>query len=324
LSDTWHQEYQKLTSFISSHPEIVITQGKIVIPKEVREDFYSLFNKVRETFTEENCSTIIEESQAIAEEYNRAVAEAIGAGYIEAISASVDFDRFVQNPRATLIRPLFDTLFNLLKGKISDKDFKGVALNTVESFTYSLQKVAYEKWIILSLVNLLKPDELYTCSVQQMDKGRASRIQKLDQHNILQIPLPQRTSTLSWESDASPQIILPDFIIRSSVREQNKYIAVSSEFKIATNETEEPSSQREWLPVGTIFKVGSDVILIYMSDNLQNISLVANAKWFCKPDLFIKYRVNKNQDLGEWLEAARINSETLQPRLGFRLVSRVP
>ncbi len=66
MSDTWRQEYQKLTEFIGTHPEIVISQDSVITPETSRADFYSLFNKVRETLAEEMCSTTIEESSTIA------------------------------------------------------------------------------------------------------------------------------------------------------------------------------------------------------------------------------------------------------------------
>ncbi len=39
-----------------------------------------------------------------------------------------------------------------------------VAKNAIESTARDLQSIVYEKWIILSLVNLYRPDELYECS----------------------------------------------------------------------------------------------------------------------------------------------------------------
>ncbi len=112
--------------------------------------------------------------------------------------------------------------------------------------------------------------------------------------------------------------------MRSSVKEKDRYIAIRSGFRTPTNPAEKPSKEREWLSVGLNFTIESDVILVYEDDNPLAISLVAEVGRVCKPDSFIKYRANKSQDLNQWLESAKINSETLQPRLGFHLVSRVP
>ena len=324
MSDEWQQKYQKLTDFIGAHPDIVITQGKVVIPEASRADFYSLFNAVRKTFAEENCFTIIEKSSTIAEAYRKAFTEAIAAHNAETISASADFDRFVQDPKATLIRPMFNPLFNLLKGETNDEDFKETTKHAIESFAYDLQALVYEKWIVLSLVNLLKPDELYESSPKQPVNSRVEQLKKLDQHSALDIPLPKRTCELSWEFDVMPQLTLPDLIMRSSVKEQNKYVAIRSRFRMATNPAKGPSSEREWLSVGLDFTIEDDVILVYMSDNPQAISLIAETGHVCRPDLIIECREQKDWFEKEGLDKVKLHHDSLKPTKGTYVVSREP
>ena len=321
MSDKWQQEYSKLVEFTGARPEILINQRKVIIPEDSRADFYSLFNTVRNAFVKEYCPGTIKESTAIKDNYNKAAAEATTFNCIKGISASADFDRFIQNPEAAITRPLFDPLFDLLKGKINEDGFRKTAKNALESFANDMKASVYEKWIILNIINLLKPDELYECSPELVENTRTEILKKLDHDSTLEVPLVRKTSTLSWKFDINPQLTLADFIMHSSVKAQNKYIAIRSRFRAASNPAEALNKEREWLPVKTGFMIRDDVILIYMSDNLQAISLVADNKHLCRPDYFIKYRLNESQSADKWLEEARIVNEKLQPKSGFHLVS---
>lgn len=324
MADLWRQEIKKLHEFMGAHPEIVVTSQKTETPEESRADFYAAFDKVRAAFTEEKYPALLEESVAIVEAYRKAMAEAVATGYLETILSPVDFDRFLQDPRATLLRPVFNPLFDLLAGAISDDIFETRAASSIESLAQEFKTAAYEKYLVLSLINFFKPDKFFECAPKIPDIGRLANLRKLDHFTAVEIPLPTETRGLSWRMDDTPQIIVPSFIMRSTVREKDRYVAVRFGFRTPTNPAKDPPREREWLSVSPDFKLESDVILVYMGDNLLSVSLLAEVRRVCRPDVFIKYRVDESQDLNEWLERARLNNEALRPKQGFRLVSRVP
>ena len=107
MTGMWRREYKKLTEFISSHPEIVITEDRVSTPEVSRADFYSLFNATLAAFVEEYYAGLIEDSETLVKAYAAAVPEAIDQAGIESVSAPADFDKFLSNPKATLARPVF-------------------------------------------------------------------------------------------------------------------------------------------------------------------------------------------------------------------------
>jgi hypothetical protein len=324
VSKTWHQEYQALNEFIGNHPEIEISPDRIVTPEISRPDFYSLFDKVRETLVEELYAKVIEESETIVEAYRKALADAIAGRYIEGVLSTDEFNRFIQNPGKTFASPLLSPLFDLLCGKISDAIFESKAGDAVASMAPRLQSSVYQKTIVLSLVNLHKPDEMLECSPGEPDTGRMTMLRKMDFSKSILIPLPRNTRRLSWKIDEMPQLTQPDFIMRSTIKEKNKYIAVRSDFRMPTNPAEKPSKARKWISMEMKSPIAGDVILIYEDDNPLDILLIAETGWICKPDSFIKYRTNSDQGLNQWLESAKASNDKLQPKLGFQLLSRVP
>ena len=101
----------------------------------------------------------------------------------------------------------------------------------------------------------------------------------------------------------------------------NKYIATRSQtgkpFGIATNTSE----KREWYPLDSITALKPGLTLIYVSDNPEEISLVADAKRICRPDLIIECKVQRDWYEREGLEKVKFHHNSLKPRLGSHLVS---
>jgi hypothetical protein len=322
MSNSWRQEYQKLTGFIASHPEIVITRERVCTPEESRAGFYSLFDATRTALVEQLCSSSIEEARSLADAYRRAAKEATESFNIAGISASAEFNGFVQNPKAILVRPLFGLLFELLEGK-DDDYFEQAAKLAVESFAHDLQTIVYGKWIILSLMNILKPVELYQCA---FEKPRNYRVIHLDLvvDRFDDIPLPVKTDRLSWEPPPVTTLTLPDFIMRSSATETSRYVGIKSSFVVPVHHANKPNGNREWLSRETDVPIGNNTTLVYVGNNPIDISLVAEKGRMCKPDLVIKHWADVKAEPNQLLEEARKDSETLQPELGLYAVSSVP
>ncbi len=320
----WIQEFEKLKGYINSHPEIEITQTKWSIPEETKENFYSAYDSVREALVKQYDSDIINESEALAVAYREAAEEATNRLHLDGIKVSPIFDIFLQSPKAALIKPLFNPLYDLLKGRIDACNLEKELPGLIDSFNQRLKVLVYEKWLVLSFINLLKPDELYCCPIKKRDKQRKKyRIQTGRKH-LQEIPKPLKTNLLSWEYDPMVLITPADFIIHTSALKKNKYIAIKTRFVMATQPAILPENKREWLKVNTDFKLDEDVILFYVADNPIDICLLAHDEQICRPDLVIKYRGYSNGELSRWLDIAKGDAGILQPASGFFLTSKNP
>ena len=324
MTNGWKQKYEELAGFINSHPEIEITRTKWSIPEEVKKDFFNFFDSVRVSFVEQYHSSIIKESEAFVASYKEAAAKALNNSSLDGITASLEFEAFLKDPKAALIKPLFNPLYNLTKGKINADDFENTAIDLVKLLPHKLQAMVYEKWIILSLFNLLKPDELYHCYVKKSDDRKKKYRIHMDSKRLQSTPFPVKTSLLSWEFDPMTIITNPDFIIHTSALKNNKYIAIKTNFMMSTHPTVVPSNKREWFPIKTDFKLDEGVILVYIADNPIDICIVSQDEQICRPDLVIKYKARTIGDINQWLDNAQKEAESLQPIYGSFLVSKQP
>ena len=50
MSNGWHKAYSELKEYVAQNPKIKISQKIVVLPGDVRPEFYQLFDKVRVAF----------------------------------------------------------------------------------------------------------------------------------------------------------------------------------------------------------------------------------------------------------------------------------
>ena len=160
MSDRWHNAYNELTCFISRHPKINIGVSSVDIPKEIRPDFYRLFNKTREEFLSEKASTLLDEAKVLSRHYLQ-IEEELGSRF----GAGGDYHYplplppYARPSGQTGQRELYDPLFDLLRGKTNTQAFEEGSLKILNYLLRVLYHRGYEKWVILALTELLEPDE---------------------------------------------------------------------------------------------------------------------------------------------------------------------
>ena len=145
----WKRQYGILRDFISSNPEIHISQSDICIPGSVRDGFHQCFDSVRGAFVDAwnhplcfdvySLSKYFRESERKLSELNLT------------IKLPSDLSSFLRNPREGMMRMIYSRLFELVQGKTTEDDFEWTARNDLVSGATDLFRIGYETWSALSL-----------------------------------------------------------------------------------------------------------------------------------------------------------------------------
>ena len=328
MSKSWCQAHRALTDLIAEHPEIEIGASEIEnmvsvvrIPENIRSEFYRLFNAVRAEFVEEKLTDLVNEAKSLSEEYTKLEGRVIKLLQLKRISLASQLHRFLHSPMDELERELFDPLFDLLKGKIDIETFEEVSSKKMRDSFRHLYRSGYEKWLALSLVELLEADKLFQVTPREF-RSVYDRLFTGTSSSIEEVPVPEESSRLSLDRGLTTTLKAPSFIVHSA--KANKYVALGSEIGEALVTAKNTSEAREWYHLDSMpaFEPGST--LIYLADKPEEISLIADAKKICRPDLIIECEGNKDWYGVERMEKIKMQHNALKPILGTYVVTRKP
>jgi hypothetical protein len=323
MLNDWQVEYQRLTDFVTRKPQVKISENVIAIPKDARSEFYQLFDMVRMAFIEEKLSDLFNEAATLSENYTKADQEVTELLVLDDILMTTGLRSFLRNPRDGLMMRLLDPLFDLLKGKINAKTFEQEVSRNMETSLRDSYRLGYKKWLALSLVKLLEADRSLEVSVPSIylgpARGERGYSPSDEKHPV---PPPKESKHLSFKHEQSSTLTVPDFIVHSA--KINRYFALRSEFRTAAAvwTASNASEHREWYPLDHVVALRLDSTLIYVADNPEEISLVADAKKICRPDLIIEFIEQKDRYEKEELEKVKLHHNVFKPRLGTYIVTR--
>ena len=320
MSNSWRQAYTDLKAFIAEHPEVEIKVNVVRIQENVRTEFYRLFDMVRVAFVDEKFPSLLDEAKSLSESYSKTELEVIEHVGLDGISMAADLREFLHNPKDRAIRELFNPLFDLLKGKVDTEIFEQKASRNAETTLRNLYRIGYEKWVMLSLVQLLESDKSFQVTLRQLDPREINRRTPTSKEPV---PPLKESKRLSFEHEPYSILTVPDFIVHSA--RVNKYVAIRSEFREAMWTASDASENREWYPLDSITTLElEDLILIYIAETPEEISLVADKERICRPDLIIECRGQNEWYEKEGLEEVKLHHGSLKPKLGTYVVSREP
>ena len=315
----WRQAYSELTDFIAGHPEIKIGTSVIRIPNSYSSEFYSLHAKTRTVFIEEKIPYLNKKSQALSTNYKKVEEEVKKLLGLQSVSLVPTLHRFLYNPIDQLIKELFNPLFNLLKGQIDIEKYETVALQNIENSFKSLYRSGYEKWMILSMVKLLKADKVFQVTPEEFTEDDTLRHGGLIEHKI---PSPEEFNSISFRRENEVGFMVPDLLIHSAVAD--RYFSFTSEIIKALAAATNASNKREWLPGDSTIVFESGIILVYVDKNLEDLSLVTDTKRTCRADLIIECREQKDWYEKEGLDKVKLHHNKYKPRLGTYIVTIEP
>ena len=108
---TWHKTLAQLQQYIIDNPGISIGANLVIIPSEVRAEFYRLFDKIEADFIKDYFPHLLDQGTALSGAWigvSKTVTAQMSLGSIE-VAKSLQW--FLNNPLDGLMRSLSDSLF---------------------------------------------------------------------------------------------------------------------------------------------------------------------------------------------------------------------
>ena len=257
IPNSWRQAYRELRDYVARDPKIKIGTNRITIPKDVRPQFYRLFDTAREAFLKEIFPSLLDEAGTLSRYYATVEEEVIKLLELTDISMPASLNWFLREPTNGLIRGLFDPLFNLLKGEMDVEAFGQEATRTIESSFRDLYRLGYEKWVALSLVKLLASDKVFNITFLTRDDD-PFRTDMAGQEEP--VPEPVESQRLSFEHGLFTAFVVPDFIAHSV--KINSYVAIKTELGDAYWTASNANERREWYLRQSLKQQNSDLVVL--------------------------------------------------------------
>jgi hypothetical protein len=314
MSDSFRQAYEDLVEFIRKHPEIEIHESVTSIPEHVRTDFYHRFNAVRKVFIEERFSGLLRSAGLLQQNY--AEAERGLSGFIswEETPETSRVRRFLLDISDSMVRELFDPLFDLLKGKETSEGFERTGIARVSANWPDLFQGGYEKWAVLSLIKLLEPDKFLRVNVLPLKQGERAKSAAYAPWD--DVPPPKEAKDFFFSQPRNTVLSVPDLIVHST--RLNRFVGFRSEFSDGLYKGLNPSQRREWLPLdtGMLLLLESGLTLVYVAEEPEQIAMIADATRFCRPDLILLCLNTQDMERAKALEMLSRMDQRVAPRIG--------
>jgi hypothetical protein len=319
MLDSFGQAYGHLTDFIQSNPEIEIHESVTSIPDNVRAEFYRRFNTVRDAFVEKKFSLVLERARMLQENYAKAEGQVSSLIEWEDTPEVSRVQRFLRNVSDSMARELFDPLFDLLKGRDSLESFEQKGAERIDEHWPVLFRGGYEKWAVLSLARLLEPEKALRVDVRPLKHGE--RAKSADHAPWDDAPDPEESHRFFFTQPRNAILTVPDLVLRSA--KLNRFVGIRSEFREGLYKALNPSQKREWLSLETdlLFLLESGLTLIYLSEEAQQIALIADVNRFCRPDMIMWCVDSLRIAQPEAQERANTIDQQLNPRIGTFVVA---
>jgi len=325
VSNGWQVRYAELKEYIAGKPKINISSNIIAIPGDLRPEFYRLFDTVRVAFLRESFPVQLNEAEALSKNFTKTEEEVTKLPGLADISLSASLNWFLREPTNGLMRGLFDSLFDLLKKKIDVDIFELAASRNIEKSFTNLYHSGYERWVVLSLVKLLALDKIFEVPIAEVeeDGAQAEADTTPGAHEDV-VSKPVETKSLSLIPGAMVPFVVPDFIVHSA--SVNRYVSLRSGMLSATWRARVVSDNREWYDRSSLTRdygeaVKWPALMVYASDELGDLALVADHKRVCRPDIIIECMEQKDWYQAGELERVRLNHAMLKPKMGTYVVS---
>jgi len=328
MTQDWKEAYATLEQFVKSSPAIRIEPRLTVIPEGERGRFYELFDQAREVFVREKMPTIWDEACKMSENFFAACRGLEAAG-VNQVKTPPELERLLADPARGLIRPLFNPLFDLLKGKISSQEFDFSAQRAVGAYAGPLFKAGYQKWVVLVLLGLAEPDKALSMPYDELQE-RCQELQPDEKRGFCEynLPRPKDASVISLGHEGyEPSFVVADVIVRAP--DMGRWIAIGDSLTDASWSAKNPTANREWI---RLRERGRELkpllewpdLALYVDEKPENLGLIIDFAGMLRPDVLIECFEQPNWWRHGGIERAQRNRERFQPRLGSFIVSRHP
>lgn len=323
---TWQDSFSKLKEFIKDNPSIEISENCISIPGDVRPEFYRQFDIVRTNFLKDNFPSSLEKGYELSKEFARIYKEAMAVSGLEAISVRAAVNWFLQDPINGLMRSLFDPVFNLIRGRLTEQSFTENAVRIIDDAFNDYFCHGYECWTVLGLLTNLQPDKNYHAASRDFhtDSEVSGGAVTPGMREEL-IESVTESKKITFDGSSITNFIVPRVLFHAQLLK--RYVAIHTNFAEAWWGARGKSEQVEWLSIKDIFKefgrahIWPD-LLVYTADGVNDLNLVADYAWVARPDIIIEVAENDGWYEQGGLDLARRHIAALKPRLGCYIVCR--
>lgn len=303
----WEQEHESLRNYIIEHPEIVINKSEVTIPRELRDEFYVRFDRLRHDFVEDHKSSISVDYDTLCRNFIEIEKEITGLLNLDSIEMPMDLASFLRTPKEGLMRILYNQTFDLLQGKTSIEEYREYALNDLRTMAAGLYRLGYEQWAGLVIVKLLDPDEAFFVDLDEDYK-----------------PYLTELRSISFGRQAHhPTMRLPEFVLHS--RKLDKYVAVKMALALEL-ETYAASLKPPVRPKkrtgDTSLALDTRVMLLLLMSTPKDIPIVADIYdlKLTNPNWMMEFISAGELEDPESLEQVKRHLHAMKPKLGSCLV----
>ncbi len=341
METTWQKTLEQLNEYVKNNPDISLGKNMVVIPAEVRNEFYRLFDKVEADFVKDYAPGQLKLGCELSSVWLEASRNLVSKLALQSIVIAPSVMWFLNDPLDGLTRALSDPLFKVLKGEIDSTAFEEQAKKLTDSGFSSYFREGYKYWIEVSLLSMLDPEKNYGVpAVDEVTDGLIGEgHENPGQHKAL-VPEAAESNRMFLLQHPVVTFVVPKALVRS--KRLDSYVAMHSEFVEPQWTAREISRDAEWFDYTALkrdnglTKLRPDQkqltdltrilpdIALYVSDDIYNVSLVADHGNIMRPALSVEV-----MDDPSWYEKGRLatikrHHSVMKPRFGTFVVCLAP
>ena len=337
----WQATLAQLRDFVANNPEISIGSSKVIIPTEVRSEFYRLFDMVETDFVKDYFPESLEKGRALSIAWSKATQKLRGLMPVKSIVIAAHVQWFLNDPLDGLIRPLTNPLFEVMKGKMDVTKFEEDGKRLVSHLFDMCFKEGYRRWVELSIVSLLSPEKTYRVpAVDEIADPLMGEGHENPGQHIADIPEAEQYDSISFQQHPIVSFVVPKILVSST--KLGRFIAMHSEFVEPYWAARELSQKAEWFNFISLKKDSNLTVMrpdqkmladlpkilpdiaLYTAEDINDISIVADHSHILRPDLGVE--VLENADWFERGELATIkrHQSIMKPRTGTFVICLEP
>jgi hypothetical protein len=308
IQPEWKQKYKLLEEYVKANSEICIHANEVSIPEQLREHFYKLFDDIRNAFIDPVYSSLPFEMDALRKNYARSEKELLRTLKLERIDLPVDLSSFLSNPKKGMQRWLYNRLFEMIQGKITENDFERMAGFDLSATAEEMFQIGYEVWAVLSMILLLEPDEAFSVELNDANEPVAAELREI---------------ALGRQSHDSTKRI-PEFVLHS--KRLDRYVAfktpLAREVDAYYIPYEIPKKMMRDNTGDTSSVLDSRVMLLSILPDLKNIPIVIDmhTRKINSPDLMIEFLTKQNMTDPDAVSQVQNRADIMKPKHGSSIV----
>jgi hypothetical protein len=178
IESQWKRKFEILKDYIASHPDMHIDRHEIYMPEGLRDRFYEYFDDVRRTIVESWDSPFCFEVYSLAKNYLESENSLSSMSNLH-IELPLDLSSFLRDPKQGMMRLIYNRLFELIQGKMSEDDFENMAEVDLAANATNMFRMGYAAWAALALILQLEPDGFFGIALDEEQKPRMVGIDEI-------------------------------------------------------------------------------------------------------------------------------------------------